>query len=516
MPSHEAHGRALRWRVALPCEDMAAALQDLSALLACGAAPCDVEWVDADAPQGDLLGGGELRVAPPPEAVSMQTLRRLPAEFVALAGHVAMHAHPERFRQLHAYAVDLLADRPLWLDTLEPRRVALDRRAREVRREIHKMHAFVRFRQIEVTGAAHYAAWFEPEHHIVRAGAPFFERRFAAMSWSILTPRLCVNWDRSRLLFSPGVDRSQAPPPDAGEALWLDYYRSIFNPSRVKTAAMLREMPRRYWHNLPETQSITQLLQEAPQRSSRMIELASENQRRLPVVSRDAPVRAPRSAAEQLADLGRRARHCSDCDHAHAATQVVWGEGPVGARLMIVGEQPGDQEDLAGRPFVGPAGQLLRKAMAELGWSPSELYLTNAVKHFRFEPRGKRRIHKTPGQRAAEACAQWLEAELRWVSPAAVLALGATAASSVLGRAVNVSEHLGQWWTRDDGLPVWVVHHPAAVLRRDVSGAPGFGEWVEAMRPAMLVMPALMPMALRNTDGASPPPASTLTVAAER
>ncbi len=475
----------MRCQVELAPNDVPNALRALSAVLACGTAPGDVVWSEGAAVQGDLLGS-EAAPAPPAEAVPLRALRALPAGFMPLAETVAMHVNTDRFRHLHELAIDLAADPRRWRDALDPRRLALERAAREVRREIHKMHAFVRFRQLdEGDGEARYVAWFEPVHHIVRAAAPFFAKRFAAMHWAILTPALCVHWNREGLDFTPGVDRSQAPPPDAGEALWLDYYRSIFNPSRVKTAAMLREMPRRYWHNLPETRAITGLLQEAPARSARMVEQASESQRRLPISVPRATERAPRTPQEQLNDLGRRARHCTDCPMASAATQTVWGEGPVGARLMIVGEQPGDHEDLAGRPFVGPAGALLRRAIAELGWPAEQLYLTNAVKHFHFQPRGKRRMHKTPGQREAEACAQWLEAEIRLVAPQAILALGATAASSVLGRSVGVASSLGSWWQRDDGVPVWVVHHPAAVLRRAESGAPDFETWVEAMRPAL-------------------------------
>jgi probable DNA metabolism protein len=484
----------MRWRVNNQANDVQPALRALSAVLACGAAPDDVQWRDVTDQQGDLLTDDTSPgTAPPPEGTPLRALRSLPTGFMALAETVLMHAHPDRFHWLHELALDLAADPRRWRDALDPRRLSLERAAREVRREIHKMHAFVRFRQIDDDGATRYVAWFEPVHHIERAAAPFFAQRFAAMRWAILTPRLCVHWNREGLAFTPGVDRSLAPPPDAGEALWLDYYRSIFNPSRLKTAAMLREMPRRYWHNLPETRAITELIQSAPQRSARMVVQASESQRRPPMATPRVAARAPRTAQEQLDDLGRRARHCSDCPVACTATQVVWGEGAVGARLMIVGEQPGDQEDLAGRPFVGPAGALLRRAIAELGWPAEELYLTNAVKHFHFEPRGKRRIHKTPGQRAAEACEQWLEAEIRLVEPRAVIALGATAASSLLGSGVGVAQSLGRWQTRADGVPVWVVHHPAAVLRREVSGAPPFEDWVEALRPAWPVQRMLLP-----------------------
>ncbi|MDO9434439.1 UdgX family uracil-DNA binding protein [Hydrogenophaga sp.] len=476
----------MRWLIEIHPNDVPRSLRALSSLLACSAVPGEVDWRDPAGAQGDLLGDSVSQGnAPPQEARPLRAVQGLPTGFVPLAETVLMHADAERFRRLHAFALDLAADPRRWRDALDPRRLWLERAAREVRREIHKMHAFVRFRPIGEGEATRHVAWFEPVHHIVRAAAPFFAGRFASMHWAILTPELCVHWDREALDFTPGVDRSQAPPPDAGEALWIDYYRSIFNPSRVKIDAMLREMPRRYWRNLPEAQAITHMLQEAPERSARMVAQASESQRRLPIRAALPTPRAPRSAQEQLDDFGRRARHCTDCPMSSAATQMVWGEGAVGARLMIVGEQPGDQEDLAGRPFVGPAGQLLRQAIAALGWPPDALYLTNAVKHFHFLPRGKRRLHKTPGQREAEACLQWLEAEIRLVSPQAVLALGGTAASSVLGRAVSVVQSAGQWWWRDDGLPVWVVHHPAAVLRRDVSGAPGFDEWVAAMQPAL-------------------------------
>lgn len=475
----------MRWQIEYDANDVPTTLHALSALIACGAEPNDVVWCDKAQAQGDLLNDGAAlsSIAPPPEAVPLHALRSLPAGAVDLTETVAQHAHADRFRRLHELALDLKADPRRWRDALDPRRLVLERMAREVRREIHKMHAFVRFRQID-DGGLRYVAWFEPVHHIVRAASPFFAQRFAAMRWAILTPRLCVHWNREGLEFSPGVDRSLAPPPDAGEALWLDYYRSIFNPSRLKTAAMLREMPRRYWHNLPETQAITELIQGAPQRSARMVAQASESQRRLPIRLPRAAAPAPRTPQEQLDDLGRRARHCTECPVACSATQVVWGEGSVGARLMIVGEQPGDQEDLAGRPFVGPAGALLRRAIAELGWPMESIYLTNAVKHFHFLARGTRRLHKTPGQRAAEACEQWLEAEIRLVAPQAVIALGATAASSLLGGIVGVAQSLGRWQVRADGLPVWVVHHPAAVLRRAESGAPPFDDWVEALRPA--------------------------------
>ena len=159
---------------------------------------------------------------------------------------------------------------------------------------------------------------------------------------------------------------------------------------------------------------------------------------------------------------------CRECPLGAYATQSVFGEGPVGAVLMVVGEQPGDKEDLAGRPFVGPAGKLFDRAVAELGWSREKLYVTNAVKHFKYELRGKRRIHKTPAQREAEACHHWLESEMELVQPRGYIALGATAARSLLGRPVAVMKERGHWIDDETtGRRVLVTLHPSALLRGD-------------------------------------------------
>jgi uracil-DNA glycosylase len=161
---------------------------------------------------------------------------------------------------------------------------------------------------------------------------------------------------------------------------------------------------------------------------------------------------------------------CRECPIGEYATQSVVGEGPVRASLMLVGEQPGDQEDLQGRPFVGPAGRLLDDALTAAGIIRSEVFVTNAVKHFKFEPRGKRRIHKSPSQREAMACVHWLEDEIALVKPSVIVALGARAAWSLTGSPVAVTRMRGQWIARSDGVPVLVTMHPSALLRlRDES-----------------------------------------------
>lgn len=173
--------------------------------------------------------------------------------------------------------------------------------------------------------------------------------------------------------------------------------------------------------------------------------------------------RRPRSieALRQATDA------CRECPLGALATQSVMGEGPLRAVLMVVGEQPGDKEDLSGRPFVGPAGMLFDRAVAELGWDRQRLYVTNAVKHFKYELRGKRRMHKTPAQREIDACRHWLEDEIARVRPGAFLALGATAARALLQRPVAVMRERGRWHADAAGRRVLVTLHPSARLRGD-------------------------------------------------
>ena len=484
--------------------------QAVRALRGEGVPPDQVRWrIDgAEDAVADLFDTGLERQAG--EMAAPGTMP-LPRAFVDAAREVFLHADPARLPLIHRLALRIADRAEAWADPLHEDRLQFDRFQREVRREIHKMHAFVRFRRIDGrdgamaaggdaagvddAGAsgrsgetretadtcetadsadARHVAWFEPAHHVLEAAAPFFARRFATMRWAILTPRASVEWDGRALAFGPGARREDAPAADAGEALWLAYYRSIFNPARAKVAMMKREMPVRFWKNLPEAVQVSQLLAQAPQRSQRMVNAGGAGRLRrraaLPVDRRgqEAPATFD-GGVEPLASLAQRAARCRDCPGADAATQTVFGEGDARARVMLVGEQPGDHEDLRGRPFQGPAGQLLREAIARLGWPAQALYLTNAVKHFHHELRGKRRLHKTPGQREAEACLHWLEGEIGALRPRAIVALGATAARSLLGGAVSVTAQDGRWLTRHDGVPVLVCRHPAAILRAEPS-----------------------------------------------
>ncbi|MEW5685618.1 MAG: UdgX family uracil-DNA binding protein [Pseudomonadota bacterium] len=392
----------------------------------------------------------------------------VPKAFVDLAAQVVLHRSDERFALLYRL-LWRLQDEPNLMhiasDADVSRAMGL---AKEVSRASHKMKAFVRFRLIEDEDGESYVAWFEPAHRVAERTASFFVERFANMRFSILTPDACVHWDREQLRLTPGADPADAPREDALEEYWRTYYASIFNPARLKVDAMQKEMPKRYWRNLPEAALIPELIARAEGRTADMVRQApSEPSRRIVKAavraSRDAPWdgQAPASLDEVTAGVD----HCRRCDLWRDATQGVPGEGPGPARLMFVGEQPGDQEDLAGRPFVGPAGQVFDKALAAAGAPRGETYVTNAVKHFKHELRGKRRIHKTPGAREISACRWWLDAERRLVRPRVIVALGATAAEAVFGRAMPIGKFRGRALQLPDQAQAVVTYHPSYLLR---------------------------------------------------
>ena len=254
-------------------------------LLASGTPPDQVMWLttgcktdpDARAPEGPPA----IQVAP---------------DFLALCGTVILHSDAARFELLYRLLWRMARESGLRHDPLDADMLKAQHLAQAVRRDMHKMKAFVRFRTVadetfktRPTGGPLHVAWIEPEHHIVEAIAPFFARRFTQMRWAILTPERCLAWDGARMCFSPGAQKSDAPPPDAGEALWLTYYQNIFNPARLKLKMMQKEMPRRYWHNLPEAQFISTLAANAGQRQQTMVNQApSTPNRRIPGFRRPA------------------------------------------------------------------------------------------------------------------------------------------------------------------------------------------------------------------------------------
>ena len=201
---------------------------------------------------------------------------------------------------------------------------------------------------------------------------------------------------------------------------------------------------------------------------------------------RPAPPAGPTGRARSLDQLRRAAKGCTACPLFERGTQTVFGEGPAGARLLLVGEQPGDAEDLAGRPFVGPAGRLLDRALVAAGIDRGQVYVTNAVKHFKWVPRGKRRIHSKPNSMEIQACFPWLEAEIAAVRPAVVVALGATAAQALLGRAFRVTKQRGVPLASPLAGQVVATVHPSALLRApdDVTRRAETERFIEDLRVA--------------------------------
>jgi DNA polymerase len=425
--------------------------------------PADVTWrVKDNAP--DLFE--ELPAQPLPEIPPEATFH-VPAKFVALARDAILHRDPTRFALLYRLLWRLKSNHDLLEVATDPDVIQLNATGKAVRRDEHKMHAFVRFREIGRERDSHYVAWFEPEHHIVELAAPFFARRFADMPWSILTPDLCAHWDGHEVSFTPGVSKAEAPSEDRLEELWRRYYASIFNPARLKVKAMEKEMPKKYWQNLPEASLIKPLIAEAGQRTGAMITEPGTEPHKPQKRPENTMRRKPRAHddATDLDTLREEAAACRDCPLWKDATQTVFGEGPGHAEIMLVGEQPGDKEDLAGKPFVGPAGQMLDRALDEAGIDRKKVYVTNAVKHFKFVPRGKIRLHQKPTTPEIKACRQWYERELAAVRPALVVALGATAAQSVFGKITPINKNRGHVVTLDDGNQALVTVHPSYLLR---------------------------------------------------
>jgi uracil-DNA glycosylase family protein len=297
------------------------------------------------------------------------------------------------------------------------------------------------------------------------------------MRWSIVTPEASAHWDGEQLQMGPGGAREDVPADDARDEDWRTYYRSMFNAARLKVAAMKREMPKHYWKNMPETREIAGLVAGASSRTVDMVEAGPTQPRkragaahalitpRMPT-DQETRVTGREVAPASMDELNAALSECRACALWRPATQVVAGEGRTDNPLLaFVGEQPGDQEDLAGRPFVGPAGQLLDRALAAAGIDRVEAFLTNAVKHFKFEPRGKRRIHSKPGAGEIQACRWWVKHELALVKPKLTVALGATAAASLASYSGPLRALRGRVVATKEGGPVFVTVHPSYLLR---------------------------------------------------
>jgi len=444
-------------RVTLATPDDFEGWRDAARDLAEAGVPASAVVWQVEGGDADLFASGSVQ----PQAASFP----VPRAFVDLAKAVVCHSDPERFALLYAMLLRLKTNRHALDDNADRLVRRLQDLAKSVRRDVHKMHAFVRFREIPNEEAARFVAFFEPEHHIVRRAASFFVNRFTNMRWSILTPELSIHWDSNTLTEGPGATRADAPSGDPLEETWRTYYASIFNPARLKVGAMLKEMPKKYWRNMPETSLVAPLIAGARNRELEMIDASVVKESLKHALEAERSIEPGGNLRASWEALLKDARKCTRCDLYKHATQTVFGEGPLDAAIMFVGEQPGDQEDLAGRPFVGPAGQLFDAALEKAEIDRSTVYVTNAVKHFKFVQRGKKRIHSKPGAGEIEACRWWIEHERELIRPPVTVALGATAAHSLFGKTMAIGKNRGAALELPDGSECWITVHPSFLLR---------------------------------------------------
>ncbi len=392
---------------------------------------------------------------------------RAPKAFIAQAETAVCHRDTSRFDQLYQLLWRMQSDRHLLDKPADKQVYWLAQCVKAINRDVHKMHAFVRFRKVAETseGREQFAAWFEPEHRITTLGAPFFQRRFPNMDWVIVTPERSAIWDGKILTYVAGGARQDVPAEDAVEDQWRVYFSSIFNPARVKVKAMTAEMPKKYWKNLPEAELIPGLLAGAQAKVQSMRDTGVTEMNPKAVRLLDRLHHQGDGEIVSLADARRAVQTCQKCPLHCNASQAVFGEGPDNADLMLVGEQPGDQEDIAGRPFVGPAGQLLDRSLKEAELVRSEAYVTNAVKHFKHELRGKRRMHARPNASEIDTCRWWLDIERQKVSPRLIVALGASAARGVTGKTLRISDIRGEVIETAPGERTFFTIHPSYILR---------------------------------------------------
>jgi uracil-DNA glycosylase len=405
------------------------------------------------APAGSIASGAVPTAVGAAPAISRRLLQ--------LLEDLACYRDPNRWELMYRLTWRVLNQNRDLLDNDADPDVQIARNwEKAIHRDVHKMHAFVRFHETDTgDGGKRYVAWFEPAHEILRSCLPFFEKRFPNMRWMIATPDGAAHWNGAHVEFIDSP-KSSVPRADTTHSLWRTYYRNVCNVARINPSVMQRDMPKRYWQHLPEASEIKSLISEGAVKTHRALSTPPEPD----------DLRIPEAIARSLDRVVLPADSplsCKLCDLWRHATQAVVGEGPADATIMLVGEQPGDEEDLKGRPFVGPAGQVLDSILLHAGLKRAELFVTNSVKHFKWEPRGKRRLHKRPDQQEVRACSTWLDREISSVSPRVIVALGATAIRALTGSSEKIEDARKQVTKHPRGPLVVCTYHPSAILRSD-------------------------------------------------
>ncbi len=381
---------------------------------------------------------------------------KIPREFMEEAQFVSAFRDGSTWGLLYKLAFRIVYENKNLMElALDDDVLDFQRRLKLVSRDLHKMKAFVRFKEIKKDDQSFYMAWHRPDHRVLKLSAPFFTDRFNGMNWSIFTEDESMSWINNKLEFGPGISQKDAEAFDETEELWKTYYASIFNPGRVKVKMMKSELPVRHWKTLPETELIDQLIAEAPAR----LDAFYESQR--PSAMQWVP-----DHDVTLSELKTALPNCRACEICPKATAPIFGEGPMNAEIVFVGEQPGNDEDIAGSPFVGPAGKLLTEALSAAGINRRDVYLTNAVKAFKWKQHEGGRLHRNPTSNEISTCRPWLKKELEIIKPKILVCLGASAAQSVFGKMMKVGDSHGQIFQTSFCETTIILSHPSAILRQ--------------------------------------------------
>lgn len=391
-------------------------LHAASTLIAAEAAPHLVDWGDTGQSDGLFADTSAFHAAPPVALDIPPALQDRLEEITCYIGEERWSL-PYRvlWRCLHNDWSALMPG-----DTDGSR---FARRERAVRCTAHAMKGFLRFQEApQHTHSPRFVAWYEPAHNVLKSVARHFAERMGQTSWLIATPLGSANWDGRQLSFGPPLSKP-ALEADLIEALWLDYYRSTFTPERLNVPLMHAHLPRQYHANLPETRVMPALITEA-----KLGVLHAEPAS--PALKSES--KHCQSARPSRFDLGHELEQCRRCKLWEQATYPVGGSGPSHARIMLVGEQPDDHDDLIGEPFSGELGHFLESLLQTAGLDREQVYLTHAVKHFNFESVQLQRRYRAPTDAHIQACRGWLEQEIIRLAPVAMVALGRSAAKALL------------------------------------------------------------------------------------
>jgi DNA polymerase len=389
-------------------------------LVLAGIEPAELSWAVGAEPD------------PLPEASGTFNVSRA---LVSLASVAFQAREPERFGLLYTLVWRSHAGEKLLEDADDPDLHLARRMALAVRADAHRMRTNLRF--LPVDDGARFLGWYAPAHFVLEANAQLIARRFPDLAFSIVTPDGAAHWDGSALLFGSGLRHAE---DDEALAAWWDRHgAALLGQAAAGTS-------------VPEAEDLDEIPRPPDQPALGPVVLRAG--------SDPALIRAAKDAAA-----------CQRCPLFGPATQMVFGEGPADSAVMFVGEQPGDQEDVIGRPFVGPAGQMMDRAMEEAGIDRRTVYVTNSVKHFKFIQRGRRRIHQTPEVPEIQACGGWLDIERDRVQPRLLVLMGGTAARAVAGRAVTISRERGRPFELPDGQTAFVTVHPSYLLRLPDAGS---------------------------------------------